>query len=167
MVVCSGAGTAYPSGVHEFTFGFLWGSWCSIVGFICSVLMTMFVILYFFFWLLAPLLRFTTFDYSFVIFKLIFSQIKMSFSKKFHLNSSFGHYLHNCSISSSIKFRWFFSWCYHRLCLLLQEVYNRRCWHFRSYYLHNIYSSFLFFVPWTRPKNVIYILLTLFVFVCK
>jgi hypothetical protein len=34
-----GAGTAYSSGVHEFTTGFQWGSCCSIFSFLYSVLM--------------------------------------------------------------------------------------------------------------------------------
>ena len=34
----SGAGTAYPSGAHEFTLGLLWGSCYSIFSFMCNVL---------------------------------------------------------------------------------------------------------------------------------
>jgi len=36
--VTYGAGTANPSGAHEFTLGFQWGSCCSIFSFLCSVL---------------------------------------------------------------------------------------------------------------------------------
>jgi hypothetical protein len=37
-VVTGGAGTAYPSGAHEFTHGFWWGSCYSIFSFMCNAL---------------------------------------------------------------------------------------------------------------------------------
>jgi hypothetical protein len=44
------AGTAYPSGAHEFTPSFKWGTCYSIFSFICMFCRSLFVLLYFFFW---------------------------------------------------------------------------------------------------------------------
>jgi len=38
MGATSGAGTAHPSGEHEFTRGYQWGLCCSIFSFLCGVL---------------------------------------------------------------------------------------------------------------------------------
>ena len=47
--------TPYPSWVHEFTPGFMWGSFYSIFSSICMLCRSLFVLLYFFFWSLCPL----------------------------------------------------------------------------------------------------------------
>ena len=66
----NGAGTAYPSGAPEFT-DFQWGSFCSIISFLCNALQ---VIVYpfvlFLFVFVLYVLRFTSSDYPFGIFKL-------------------------------------------------------------------------------------------------
>ena len=41
----SGAGTVYPSGAHEFTYGFQWGSCYSIFSFMCMFCRSLFVLL--------------------------------------------------------------------------------------------------------------------------
>ena len=46
----SGAGTAYPSGAHEFTPGSSWGSCYSSFRFICMFSRSLFVLLYFLIW---------------------------------------------------------------------------------------------------------------------
>ena len=66
-VATIGAGTAYPSGAHEFTPGFQWCSCYLIVSFMCNVLQI--VVCPFIFFLLAIVLsvlpRFTDSDYPF------------------------------------------------------------------------------------------------------
>ena len=67
----SGAGTVYSSGAPEFTPSFQWGSCCSIISFLFSVLQI--VVCPFGLFLLAialSILQFTTFNFSFGIFKL-------------------------------------------------------------------------------------------------
>jgi len=54
----SGAGTAYPSGAHEFTPGFLWGSFYSIVVFLLAIVLSV--------------LRFMDSDYPFAGFDINF-----------------------------------------------------------------------------------------------
>ena len=67
----SGAGTAYPSGASEFTSGCL----ChSIFNFLCSVLSTILFLSVFFLLAIAlSVLRFMAFDYSFCIFKFVYT----------------------------------------------------------------------------------------------
>ena len=55
MGATRGAGTAYPSGAHEFTPGFKWGSCYSIFSYMCMFCRSLFVLLYFFFWPLCCL----------------------------------------------------------------------------------------------------------------
>jgi hypothetical protein len=59
--LASRARTAYPSGAHDFTPGFKWGSCYSIFSFMRMFCRSLFVLLYFFFWPLCCLffLRFT------------------------------------------------------------------------------------------------------------
>ena len=60
MGATSGTGTAYPSREPEFTPGFKWGSYFSVLSFICMCCCrSLFVLLYFFFW---PLCSFFLFD---------------------------------------------------------------------------------------------------------
>ena len=68
----SGARSAYPSGAHEFSLGFNWGSCYSIFRFICMFCRSLFVLLYFFLLtiVLPVLLRYADSDYPFGIFKL-------------------------------------------------------------------------------------------------
>ena len=54
----SGAGTAHPSGAHEFTLGFQWGLCYSMFSVICMLCRSLFVLLYFFFWSLCCLFFF-------------------------------------------------------------------------------------------------------------
>ena len=58
MGATSGAGTAYPSGAPAFTPGFYWGSCYLIFSFICMICISLFVLLYFFFWPLCSLFFF-------------------------------------------------------------------------------------------------------------
>ena len=76
MGATSGAGTTFPSGAHEFTPGFTWGSCYSIFCFICMICRSLFVLLYFFFW---PLCCLFFFDMRFLIVRLVSSN---SFSSK-------------------------------------------------------------------------------------
>ena len=54
----SGAGTAYPSGTPKSTPGFQWGSCYSIISCMCMFCISLFVLLYFFFWPLCCLFFF-------------------------------------------------------------------------------------------------------------
>jgi hypothetical protein len=65
----SGAGTAYPSGAHEFTPGVQWGSCYLIFSFMCMFCRSLFV-LFLSTIVLSVLLWFTDSDYPFGIFKL-------------------------------------------------------------------------------------------------
>ena len=59
----TGAGLAHPSGAHEFTPGFYWGSCYSIFSFICMFFRSLFVLLYFLFGhCVVILLRYTDSD---------------------------------------------------------------------------------------------------------
>ena len=75
MGATSGAGTAYPSGVPEFTPRFQWVSCYSIFSFMCNVLQIVVcpVVLFLLTIVLSVLLRFTDSDYPFGIFKLFLS----------------------------------------------------------------------------------------------
>jgi len=66
-------GTAYLSGALEFTPVFYWGSCYSTFSFMCMICRSLFVFLFFFFWPLCCLFRFTDSNYPFGIFKLFFS----------------------------------------------------------------------------------------------
>jgi len=61
-----GTGTAYASGAHEFTPGVWWSSFFSIFGFLCNVLWIIVLLLA----IVLSVLRFTSVDYVFGIFKL-------------------------------------------------------------------------------------------------
>ena len=64
-----GEGTAYPSGAHEFTTGFQWGSCYSIISFIRIFCRSLFVLLT----LVLYILRFADSDYP-VGVKLLFKE---------------------------------------------------------------------------------------------
>ena len=68
----SGAVTVYPSGAHEFTPGFQWGSCYSIFSFMRMFCRSLFVLLTI---VLSVLLRYTDSDFPFGIFKLFLMSI--------------------------------------------------------------------------------------------
>ena len=73
----SGAGTAYPSGAHEFTPSFQWGSCYLIFSIICMFSRSFFVLLCFFFWSLCCLF----FDIRFLIVPLVSSNSSFELQK--------------------------------------------------------------------------------------
>ena len=76
MGATDGAGTtAYPSGAHEFTPGFQWGSCYSIFSFKCMFCRSLLVI-FLLSIVLSVLLRFADYDYPFGIFKLFLNSFR-------------------------------------------------------------------------------------------
>ena len=101
--------TAHPSGAHEFTPGFQWGSCNSIFSFMCLFCRSLFVLLYFFFWPLCCLFFYDS-DYHFGIFKLfsVYSFLN-SVQNVLLLNGFTLHLFHNVVQFLSMKIVWYSS----------------------------------------------------------
>ena len=76
--ITRGAGTAYPSGAHEFIPGFQWGSCSSIFIFLCGVLQIVVCPFVLFSFIHCVVCRYTAFDYTLWYLQTFLKQIIIS-----------------------------------------------------------------------------------------
>jgi hypothetical protein len=113
--VTCGAGSSSLSGIPEFTTGFYWELCCSIFSFLCNVFCRSLFVLFPLAIVLPVLLRFTSSDYPFGIFKLFICDIVMNETNGKTL-SNIAHW----SFSGWVQCRYFIH-C-HNLCICVLGV---------------------------------------------